>query len=111
MNREVVFSAAGIFFSLFFLMLLKPLDAKTPPFKNLDQPRLIETAMQRWFDVADAIIEGGFKPDIIVGAVLAFKHSEWLLTPQGYWRGAMGFLLFAIAFRLMEDRAVAPLPR
>ena len=47
----------------------------------------------------------------VVGAVLAFKHSEWLLTPQGYWRGAMGFLLFAIAFRLMEDRAVAPLPR
>ncbi len=44
----------------------------------------------------------------VVGAALAFNGGRtWLLTPQGYWRGAMGFLLFAIAFRLMEDRAAA----
>ena len=39
-----------------------------------------------------------------VGSVLAFTHRIWLLSPVGYWRGAMGFLLFAIAFRVMEDK-------
>jgi len=33
--------------------------------------------------------------------VIAFSHSVFLLEPVGYWRGAIGFLLFAIAIRLM----------
>ncbi len=36
-----------------------------------------------------------------VGTVPAFSHSVFLLEPVGYWRGAVGFLLFAIAIRLM----------
>jgi hypothetical protein len=28
-----------------------------------------------------------------------------LLEPVGYWRGAVGFLLFAIALRMMDSRA------
>jgi uncharacterized membrane protein YiaA len=41
----------------------------------------------------------------VVGAALAFNGGRtWLLTPQGYWRGAVGFVLFAIALRLMEDK-------
>ncbi len=40
----------------------------------------------------------------VVGAALAFRGQTWLLAPQGYWRGAVGLLLFAIAFRLMEER-------
>lgn len=40
-----------------------------------------------------------------VGTVLAFKAQPFLLPPVGYWRGAMGFLLFAIALRLMDSRA------
>lgn len=39
-----------------------------------------------------------------VGAVLAFTGRVFLITPPGFWRGAVGFLLFAIALRLMEDR-------
>ncbi len=38
------------------------------------------------------------------GAFLAFNHRVFLLEPYGYWRGAVGFLLFAIALRMMEDR-------
>lgn len=38
----------------------------------------------------------------LVGTILAFGHTAWLLEPQGYWRGAMGFLMFAIAIRLMS---------
>jgi hypothetical protein len=41
----------------------------------------------------------------IVGTVIAFTHTFFLLEPVGYWRGAVGFLLFAIAFRLMDSRA------
>jgi hypothetical protein len=41
----------------------------------------------------------------IVGTVIAFTHTVFLLEPVGYWRGAVGFLLFAIAFRLMDSRA------
>lgn len=37
-----------------------------------------------------------------VGALLAFANTAWLLTPPGYWRGAVGFLLFAIALRMMD---------
>ena len=38
-----------------------------------------------------------------VGTVTAFAHTTYLLEPVGYWRGAIGFLLFAIAFRAMDD--------
>jgi uncharacterized membrane protein len=37
-----------------------------------------------------------------VGTVVAFTHQVFLLEPVGYWRGAVGFLLFAIALRLMS---------
>ena len=40
-----------------------------------------------------------------VGTTIAFSHTVYLLEPVGYWRGAIGFLLFAIALRLMESRA------
>ena len=40
-----------------------------------------------------------------VGTVVAFKHAVFLLEPVGYWRGAIGFLLFAIALRMMESRS------
>jgi len=40
----------------------------------------------------------------IVGAATAFTHQMFLLEPVGYWRGAIGFLLFAIALRSMEAR-------
>jgi hypothetical protein len=39
-----------------------------------------------------------------VGTVTAFGHQNYILPPVGYWRGAVGFLLFAIALRLMEPR-------
>ena len=37
-----------------------------------------------------------------IGTGTAFMHRPWILEPVGYWRGAVGFLLFAIAFRVME---------
>ena len=43
----------------------------------------------------------------VIGTALAFTSgptTAWLLTPVGYWRGAVGLLLFAIALRIMEDR-------
>lgn len=40
-----------------------------------------------------------------VGTVIAFTHQAFLLEPVGFWRGAVGFLLFAIAFRMMDTRA------
>lgn len=40
----------------------------------------------------------------VVGACLAFLNTSFLLPPAGYWRGAVGFLLFAIAIRMMEPR-------
>jgi len=39
-----------------------------------------------------------------VGAILAFAGRTFMLEPPGYWRGAVGFLLFAIALRMMENR-------
>ena len=39
-----------------------------------------------------------------VGTILAFTGKTLILEPPGYWRGAMGFLLFAIVLRMMEDR-------
>jgi hypothetical protein len=38
-----------------------------------------------------------------VGTAIAFTHSVFLLEPVGYWRGAIGFLLFAIAIRMMKS--------
>lgn len=40
-----------------------------------------------------------------VGTYEAFSKTAYLLEPQGYWRGAMGFFLFAIALRVMDDKA------
>jgi uncharacterized membrane protein len=40
-----------------------------------------------------------------VGTVIAFSHTVFLLEPVGFWRGAIGFLLFAIALRMMDSRA------
>lgn len=40
-----------------------------------------------------------------VGTAIAFTHSVFLLEPVGYWRGAIGFLLFAIALRMMDSKA------
>jgi hypothetical protein len=40
-----------------------------------------------------------------VGTVIAFTHRAFLLEPVGFWRGAVGFLLFAIALRVMDTRA------
>jgi len=37
-----------------------------------------------------------------VGTAIAFSHTAFLLEPVGYWRGAIGFLLFAIALRMMD---------
>lgn len=38
-----------------------------------------------------------------VGTSLAFTGRVYLIPPVGYWRGAVGFLLFAIALRAMGD--------
>ena len=38
----------------------------------------------------------------MVGTAIAFAHTVFLLEPVGYWRGAVGFLLFAIALRMMD---------
>jgi hypothetical protein len=40
-----------------------------------------------------------------VGTATAFAHSVFLLEPVGFWRGAVGFLLFAIALRAMDSKA------
>lgn len=40
----------------------------------------------------------------VVGTTTAFAHQTFLLEPVGYWRGAIGFLLFAIAIRMMDGR-------
>jgi hypothetical protein len=37
-----------------------------------------------------------------VGTFAAFTHQVLLLEPVGFWRGAVGFLLFAIALRMMD---------
>ena len=39
----------------------------------------------------------------VVGTYMAFTGQNFLLAPQGYWRGAVGFAVFAIALRLMDD--------
>ena len=40
-----------------------------------------------------------------VGTFSAFTHQVILLEPDGFWRGAVGFLLFAIALRMMDSKA------
>jgi hypothetical protein len=37
-----------------------------------------------------------------VGTFAAFTHQVILLEPVGFWRGAVGFLLFAIALQIMD---------
>jgi hypothetical protein len=39
-----------------------------------------------------------------MGTWLAFTKTTFVLEPFGFWRGAVGFLAFAIALRLMDDR-------
>jgi hypothetical protein len=38
----------------------------------------------------------------VAGSYLAFSGSMYIIPPAGYWRGAIGFLLFAITLRLMD---------
>ena len=38
------------------------------------------------------------------GTAIAFTHQVFLLEPVGFWRGAVGFLLFAIAIRIMDNK-------
>jgi hypothetical protein len=38
------------------------------------------------------------------GTYIAFAHRVFLLEPVGFWRGAIGFLLFAIALRMMDSK-------
>jgi uncharacterized membrane protein YiaA len=40
----------------------------------------------------------------VIGTYLAFQKATFLLEPYGYWRGAVGLLLFAMAIRMMDDR-------
>lgn len=40
----------------------------------------------------------------VIGAYLAFSGTQYLLGPQGYWRGAVGLLLLAIALHLMTGK-------
>jgi hypothetical protein len=39
-----------------------------------------------------------------VGTVNAFMQNTFLLPAVGYWRGAVGFLLLAIALRMMDSK-------
>ena len=50
-----------------------------------------------WLLIALAVLA------FVIGTATAFSHQLFLLPPVGYWRGAVGFLLFAIALRLMDD--------
>jgi len=39
----------------------------------------------------------------VVGTYTAFTKTTFMLEPVGYWRGAVGFLLFAIAVRMLDE--------
>ena len=39
-----------------------------------------------------------------IGTAIAFTHQVFLLEPVGFWRGAVGFLLFAIALKMMDNK-------
>jgi uncharacterized membrane protein len=41
----------------------------------------------------------------VVGTILSFTGRTFLNAPQAYWRGAVGFLLFAVALRLMGTKS------
>lgn len=41
----------------------------------------------------------------VMGTYLAFMKTTYLLEPYGYWRGAVGLLLFAIALRMMDSKS------
>ncbi len=43
----------------------------------------------------------------VIGAVLAFTQGSFIIAPVGFWRGAIGLLLFAIALRVMGGTAAA----
>ena len=38
-----------------------------------------------------------------VGTGTAFTHQVMMLEPVGFWRVSVGFLLFAIALRMMDN--------
>ncbi len=40
-----------------------------------------------------------------MGTFTAFTHQVILLEPVGFWRGAVGFLLFAIALSMMDSKS------
>ena len=37
----------------------------------------------------------------VIGTIEAFTQGTFLLKPEGYWRGAVGFLAFAMALRMI----------
>lgn len=39
----------------------------------------------------------------VAGTYGAFTKTTMMLEPVGFWRGAVGFLLFAIVLRMMDD--------
>jgi hypothetical protein len=39
----------------------------------------------------------------VVGTSGAVTKTTMALEPVGYWRGAVGFLLFAIALRMLDE--------
>jgi len=39
----------------------------------------------------------------VVGTYGAFTKTILVLEPVGFWRGAVGFLLFAIALRMVDE--------
>jgi hypothetical protein len=39
----------------------------------------------------------------LMGTYGAFTKTTNILEPVAFWRGAVGFLLFAIALRMMDD--------
>lgn len=39
----------------------------------------------------------------VVGTYCAFTKTVMMLEPVGFWRGAVGFLLFAIVLRMMDE--------
>ena len=41
----------------------------------------------------------------IVGSFLTLIDKELVLAPVGYWRGAIGFLAFAVALRVMDMKS------
>ena len=37
----------------------------------------------------------------LIGAIQGFARTTFLLSPQGYWRGAMGLWMLLIATRMV----------